>query len=98
MRIYNMKPPLTEEMVRQINEMARKEDLCLTYQNTKKLDAKLIQTLNSNVEIRILGGLDSDAKTKFAGDGYVARTTYTPKELGAILPIFERIERNINPL
>lgn len=97
MKIYNLTAPLNNSMIQLLNKETQYEKIIISCKNTKMLNSQTIKQLNDNIIIKITGGLDPK-KNKFNYEDYQSRTLYSPKELSIILPVFEQIERKINPL
>lgn len=97
MNKYIVDRPLTDDLIKKINYYAKNEKITIIFKSTKGLKKENVQKLSSNVTISITGGLDPK-KNKFNNEHYQRRTYYSPSELANIISIFEKIERNINPL
>lgn len=87
---------LTEEVLAQLNNLSNKKFI-LTFDNTKGIEKRLLNRLNDNCLIRIIGGLDYKKKPKYYEETYYIRTLYTPKQLYKIIECFELLEHEINP-
>lgn len=63
--------------------------------NTKELENRYnLDRYPDNIRVRVLGGL---AKSKYAGDAYVTRTTYPLGQLKQMLGVMHEIESEVNP-
>lgn len=96
MNRFFIRQPLSDELIREINQEAHK-GIIITFENTKGLKISDLQKIDPKVIVSITGGLDPK-KNKFNKYHYQERTYYSINELIEIIKQFETIERGLNPL
>ena len=95
--IITINRPITENDVNKLNVISKKNpNLIVELKNTKGQNKEIIQKLNPNIKVSIIGGLNYHKKKKFDSYTYIERTMYTPNEVYQIINQFEKLERGIN--
>ncbi len=97
MRKINISVPISDDVIKKINNASKNDEICVVLKNTKGLSISILDKFSDSVKFSVLGGLNPTRK-KFDCEYYQSRTYYSRDDLKKIIKVFEKIERKINPL
>ena len=69
----------------------------IVIKNTANQSSENIRSIDPNIQIRVIGGYDSDVDSRYDDKKYHDRNTFSAFELAEIISRFERIEEGIEP-
>ena len=90
---YPLDRALTQKDIAFLN---KNKNYTLVLKNTVGIDADMLLKLDSDVIVRIIGGLDGEKKPKYKKAKYTERTLYTPIEVCKIIKKFEELEIGVD--
>lgn len=80
-----------------VEKLNLSEQAIVILHNTLGQNPEIIEKLNDSVQLRVLGGYDSNIDARYNDEHYAQRTYYNPKDLANAMRQMQAIENLVNP-